>query len=215
MEQQRQAVDDQSGQAFARLWWLGALPLIFFAARAVEYVWIARTPEQILWCCHISNLLLGLGILFHHRRSVRIAALWILVGLPPWALDMVVTGLITPVSLLSHLGGAAIALVALRRVGVTGRDWLPALLYFLVLQQLTRQLTVPGPLTNVNVAHFAYGPWKDLITTYWLYIIVNSTLAALLLLILERLLRTIFPERPPRLAADRLAADRLTADRQH
>ena len=142
MEQQRQAVDDQSGQAFARLRWLGALPLIFFAARVVEYVWIARTPEQILWCCHISNLLLGLGLLFHHRRSVRIAALWILVGLPPWALDMVLTGLITPVSLLSHLGGAVIALVALRRVGVSGRDWLPALVYFLLLQQLTRLLTV-------------------------------------------------------------------------
>ena len=173
--------------------WIGLLPLIFFGLRLVEYVWIARTPEQILWCCHISNLLLGIGILARHPRSIRISALWILVGLPPWALDMLLTGLITPVSLRSHLGGAIIAIVALNRVRVTGHDWFPALLYFIVLQQLSRILTVPGPLTNVNVAHFAYGPWKDLITNYWLYIIVNSILAAMLLALLERSLRRIFP----------------------
>lgn len=172
---------------------LGLLPLIFFAARLIEYVWIARTPEQILWCCHISNLILGVGLLSLHPRSIRIASLWIIVGVPPWALDMVMTGLITPVSILSHLGGALVALVALRRFRVTGFDWAPALLYFLVLQQLTRLLTDPGPLTNVNVAHFAYGPWKDLIGNYWLYILVNSSLAALVLVILESALRQLFP----------------------
>jgi hypothetical protein len=173
--------------------WVGMLPVIFFAARFVEYVWIAQTPEQILWCCHVSNLTLGIGILAQHPRSIRISSLWILVGLPPWALDMVLSGLITPVSILSHLGGAVVALVALQRVRVSGSDWWPALFYFLVLQQLSRILTVPGPLTNVNVAHFAYGPWKDLITIYWLYILVNSILAALLLLTLERILRRVFP----------------------
>lgn len=179
-----------------KLRWLGLLPLAFFIARFIEYVWVAKTPEQVLWCCHLSNLLLAGGLFFQRPRLIRIAALWLLLGFPPWALDMFLTGLVTPVSVLSHLGGALIALAALHRTGVTGRDWPPALLAFVTIQQLTRLLTVPGPLTNVNVAHFAYGPWRELITSYWLYLVVNSILAGIALWLIERMLRAIFPVRP-------------------
>lgn len=173
--------------------WLGFLPLAFFGARVVEYVWIAGTPEQILWCCHLSNLLLAGGLFLERPRLVRIAALWLLIGLPPWVLDMLLTRLITPVSLLSHLGGTLVALLALQRVRVTGRDWFPGLLCFLITQQVTRLLTPAGPLTNVNVAHFAYGPWQSLFSSYWLYILINTILAAGGLWLLERLLAAVFP----------------------
>ncbi|MEY4168778.1 MAG: hypothetical protein RIR52_2602 [Acidobacteriota bacterium] len=173
--------------------WLGSLPILFFAIRVIEYVWIAGTPEQILWCCHVSNLLLGIGMIRRHPRTIRVASLWLLVGLPPWLFDMVISGLVTPVSVLSHLGGALVALLALHRFRPTGRDWLPALLFFVTLQQVTRLLTVPSPLTNVNVAHFAYGPFRDTVPYYWLYIVVNSLLAGIILLVVERLVCLLFP----------------------
>lgn len=173
--------------------WLGVLPFLFFLARVVEYVWIARTPEQILWCCHLSNLLLAIGMVFWRPQLIRVAALWLLMGVPPWILDMAVSRLITPVSIISHLGGSLVALYAMSQIRAQKGSWIHALAYFLALQQVTRLLTVPGPYTNVNVAHFAYGPWKDVVSQYWLYILINSVLAAAALWLIELFLRLVFP----------------------
>jgi hypothetical protein len=173
--------------------WTGLLPLAFFAARVAEYAVIAKTPEQILWCCHISNLLLAIGISAGSAYLIRVSIFWLILGLPPWILDMVMTKLITPVSIFSHLGGFLMALVAIRRVGAKRGSWISSLIYFLILQQVTRLLTEPGPYTNVNVAHFAYGPWQGLFESYWKYWIVNSALAALLLYLIEVALLRLFP----------------------
>lgn len=174
---------------------LSILPTILFAARMVEYLWVAKTPEQLLWCCHISNLLLALGMIFGSVRLIRVASLWLMIGVPPWILDMVVTRLVTPVSIFSHLGATLIATCILWRLGMVGGTWRFALIYFLILQQVTRLLTAPGPYTNVNVAHFAYGPWRELIPNYWLYILINSVLTAIYLIIVEWILCWLFPPR--------------------
>jgi hypothetical protein len=168
---------------------LALLPFLFFLARVIEYVWFAGTPEQILWCCHLSNLGLALGLVLWRPLWIRLTSLWLIIGLPPWLIDMVMTGLVTPVSILSHFGGGLVALFMLRHVGLPAGTWRPALLYFLLVQQLTRLLTEPGPYTNVNVAHFAYGPWKDLFQPYWVYLLANTLLVALSLWSLERGLR--------------------------
>lgn len=173
--------------------WTGLLPLAFFAARVAEYAVIAKTPEQILWCCHISNLLLAIGIFASSAFLIRISVFWLILGLPPWILDMVVTKLITPVSIFSHLGGFVMAMIAIRQVGAKPGSWIVSLIYFLILQQVTRLLTAPGPYTNVNVAHFAYGPWQGLFASYWKYWVVNTALAALLLYLIEVGLLWLFP----------------------
>ena len=178
------------GNRFRRL---GILPLVFFLARVIEYAVVAKTPEQILWCCHISNLLLAIGMFLANPFLIRVAVFWLILGLPPWAMDMVMTGLVTPVSLLSHGGGFVLAILAIRHVGAKPRSWLPSLLYFLILQQVTRLVTAPTPYTNVNVAHFAYGPWKDLFAKYWTYWAVNTALTTLGLIVIERALLRWFP----------------------
>lgn len=177
-----------------RFRWMGVLPLAFFAARVAEYAIVAKTPEQILWCCHISNLLLAIGMFAGSAYLIRISVFWLILGLPPWILDMVVTKLITPVSILSHLGGFVMALIAIRQVGAKRGSWMASLFYFLALQQVTRLLTLPGPYTNVNVAHFAYGPWQGLFASYWKYWTVNTALAALLLFLIEAGLLRLFPQ---------------------
>jgi hypothetical protein len=174
---------------------LGILPLLFFLARVVEYGFVAKTPEQILWCCHISNLLLAIGMFMANPALIRISVFWLILGLPPWALDMVLTRLVTPVSIVSHLGGFVLAIVAIRRVGAKPGSWFPSLVFFLILQQISRLVTQPTPYTNVNVAHFAYGPWKDSFATYWQYWAANTALAMLMLAIIERVLLWLFPRR--------------------
>lgn len=172
---------------------LGVLPLLFFLARVVEYVVVAGTPEQILWSCHISNLLLAIGLFWVKPWLIRVAVFWLILGVPPWVIDMMVSRLVTPISIFSHLGGGVMAIVAIKQVRARGGSWLPSLIYFLVLQQLTRLVTVPGPYTNVNVAHFAYGPWQGLFDNYWKYWVVNTALAAITLWAIDWALTKIFP----------------------
>jgi hypothetical protein len=174
---------------------LGLLPLLFFLARVFEYVYKAKTPEQILWSCHISNLMLALGIFLNLPWLIRIAAFWQILGLPPWIIDMVASKLVTPVSVFSHLGGCIVAILALWVVRAKRGSWLPSLAYFVILQQITRFLTVPGPYTNVNVAHFAYGGMKDLFGSYWTYWLANTAVAAVVLWAMDWALAKLFPPR--------------------
>ena len=174
---------------------LGILPLAFFLSRVIEYVRVG-TPEHILWGCHISNLLLAIGILLAHPTIIRIASYWLILGVLPWIADMVASGLITPVSIFSHLGGFVMALVALHRVRVKMWSWVWALIYFLVLQQISRLVTPPENIyMNVNVAHFAYGPFKDWFSSYWKYLVVNTFLTGVVLWVIELVVIKVFPSK--------------------
>ena len=172
---------------------LGFLPLCFFIARAIEYAAIAKTPEQMLWSCHVSNLMLAVGLFLGNPLLIRIAVFWQILGLPPWIMDAVVSGMIKWVSIFSHLGGSVVAIIAIRQVGAKRWSWIPALIYFVVLQQITRLVTDPGPYTNVNVAHFGYGPMKDWFTVYWKYWAVNTSIVALTLIMIEFVFLWLFP----------------------
>ncbi|MCG3163237.1 MAG: hypothetical protein JMDDDDMK_04622 [Acidobacteria bacterium] len=172
---------------------LGVLPLLFFVARAIEYAVIAKTPEQILWSCHVSNLLLAFGMFLANPFLIRVAVFWLILGVPPWIIDMVSSHLITPVSIFSHLGGFIVAIVAIRQVGAKLWSWIPSLIYFVILQQITRLVTAPTDYTNVNVAHFAYNHWV-LFSSYWKYWVVNTALAAATLFIIELVLLWLFPD---------------------
>jgi len=175
-----------------RFRFLGVLPLLFFLARVIHYTYIAKTPEQILWSCHISNLMMAIGLFCAWPWLIRIAVFWQILGLPPWVLDMIANKDITLISIFTHLGGFVVAIIAIRQVGAKRGSWIPSLIYFLILQQITRWLTVPGPYTNVNVAHFAYGQWV-LFSSYWKYWVVNTALAAVTLLVIEFVLLKLFP----------------------
>jgi hypothetical protein len=172
---------------------LGLLPLCFFIVRGIEYIIVAKTPEQMLWSCHISNLLLAVGLFMGSPFLIRVAALWLILGVPPWFIDMVWSKQITPVRVFSHLGGFIVAILAIRWVGAKRWSWIPSLVYFVILQQITRLLTDPTPYTNVNVAHFAYGPMKDWFASYWTYLVANTSAVALLLIIVEFVLLRLFP----------------------
>lgn len=169
---------------------LGLLPLIFFLSRFIHYFRVG-TPSHIQWSCHISNLVLAIGMFFANPLLIRVATFWLILGLFPWIGDMIFTGIVTPVSVFSHLGGFLLSLVAIREVRAKNRSWVPALLFFLVLQQISR-LTTPADL-NVNIAHHAYGPWKDLFDSYWKYWLAGTALTVMTLWLTEVVLLRLFP----------------------
>jgi hypothetical protein len=143
--------------------------------------------------------MLAAGLFMGNPFLIRIAVFWQLLGLPPWMIaNTVEQSWLKPetlVSAFSHVGGAIVALMAIRHVGAKRWSWIPSLIYFVILQQITRLLTDPGPYTNVNVAHFAYGPMKDWFVSYWTYLAANTLAVALLLIILELILLRAFPTR--------------------
>jgi hypothetical protein len=139
--------------------------------------------------------MLALGIFLNLPWLIRIAAFWQILGLPPWIIDMVVSKLVTPVSVFSHLGGVIVAFFALWVVKAKRGSWLPSLIYFVILQQITRFLTVPGPYTNVNLAHFAYGGMKDWFGNYWTYWLANTGVTAVVLWAMDWVLAKLFSPR--------------------
>lgn len=180
-------------QALGRRWRLsGFIPLGFFLLRLVDYVnW--GTPAHIWWNCHIANLSLGLGLLSGNVTVMRLAALWLLLGVPPWALDMWEMRIVWPVSLLTHLGGAALALLVVAKVRMTRGIWPWALLWFVGLQGLSRWFTPPDK--NVNVAHAIYPTAQPWFSRYWMFEGALLIAIAWLLWLLELALARLFPVR--------------------
>jgi hypothetical protein len=168
---------------------LGGLPLLLFAAYLAAAVH-RGTAADSLWMCHLANVLLSVGIVARWPRLVAIALVWIILGIPLWALDAWRSGGTTLVSLGSHIGGLAVGLYAASRLRLSSNPWIPALLLFAAIQQLCRWLT-PEAL-NVNLAHAEYTGWKGALGGYWAYWLLTTLAAAGALWGIGRLLTMCF-----------------------
>ena len=171
---------------------IGLLPLTFFIARLVEYVQVG-TPSQVLWMCHLANLLLAIGLFTANPAIIRVSALLIVFGIPPWAVDMFIIKIITPVSIASHLGGTILSLLILEKVRMKPRIWIAGIILFLLVQQICRIFT-PFDL-DVNNAHKVYSIWKDMISNYWLYWVPSVFVVTTAMWVIEKVLLLVFPEK--------------------
>jgi len=132
---------------------LGLLPVIFFAAHFLHYL-KAGGLGDMLWICHVSSLLLAAGLLLNRPLFIRVATLWMIIGLIIWALYLFAGGQWILTSLFVHVGGVIVGLIALYRVRADGRAWRYAMIWFLLVQQVARMFAPPE--LNVNVAHRVY-----------------------------------------------------------
>src|ERR1044072_8014706 len=91
---------------------LGVLPLIFFLPQGVHY-WRNKQFGNLLWMCNIGNLLLAMGLFLEKPVVVRLAAIWTIPGLAIWILYVVLAWGVFLSSTLAHVGGVAVAVIAL------------------------------------------------------------------------------------------------------
>lgn len=164
---------------------MGLVPLGLFAAYAAVAA-ERRTPAEALWMCHVANLLMAIGVFARSPRLIGVAFLWIVVGIPLWALDVWQSDDTPIVSFVSHLGGLAFGMYAVSRVPLSSNPWLVALAAFIVLQQACRWWT-PEAL-NVNVAHAEYPGWQGVFGGYWGYWLATTGAAAACLWMVGHLL---------------------------
>ena len=169
---------------------LGILPLAFFAAYGVM-AWSEKRADEIFWMCHVANVLLGCALLLDRPKLVRIATLWIVLGIPLWLIDAWVIRDIEAVSVVSHYGGLAVGLYALARIRMSENPWLAGVCLYVVVQQACRLLT--DPALNVNLAHQVYAGSRGWFGRYEVYWLMTTVLAAVFLWAIGRLLAVTFP----------------------
>jgi hypothetical protein len=169
---------------------IGALPIIIFIARLIQYIQVGA-PDWVVASCHVSNLMLGVGMIFGALLLIRVAVIWLIIGLPMWVIDAVATRELWLSSIYSHVGGFLIGLYAIGKARATGKSWLPALIWFVFLQSVTRHTTAPE--LNVNVAHFPYELVRGWFPSYWAFWPVCLAIVTAMVWIVEHMLLTLYP----------------------
>ncbi|MGH9800269.1 MAG: hypothetical protein ACRD82_07880 [Blastocatellia bacterium] len=111
--------------------------------------------------------------------------------MPMWLIDAWVFQVVWVASVVSHLGGFLLAIYAIRKVRATGNSWLPALIWFLFWQLVTRYTTAPE--LNVNIAHAPYESCKSWFSSYWQFWPVGAAVSGLMVWIVETVLVKIYP----------------------
>lgn len=180
---------DNTSPAF-RLRLLGLLPLLFFFAQAAHY-WQINELGHMLWMCNIGNLLLAVGLFFNQPLLIRVAVIWLIPGLFVWFFYVALAWGLILSSMLAHVGGILVGIIAIKKVRMDRRAWLYALGWYLLIQSLSYLLTPPE--MNVNVSHSVAPGWEQTFKAYWKFWLALTLLTALLLWLLGRLLNRFWP----------------------
>lgn len=169
---------------------LGIFPLIFFVLQGIHY-WNIQQLGHMLWMCNIGNLVLAGGLLLNRPTLTRVAILWTIPGLVIWIIFVVLPWGLFFTSILAHVGGTLVAMMALKRLGMDRKTWLYAFLWFLIMQALSRVATAPE--LNVNLAHRMQEQFAGTFRHYWLFLITLDLLTGLILWVLGLVLTNVRP----------------------
>ncbi|MEN3326379.1 MAG: hypothetical protein V7638_1186 [Acidobacteriota bacterium] len=169
---------------------LGVLPLVFFIAQFVHY-WRINELGHLLWMCNVGNLLLAMGLFLEKPLVIRLAAIWMIPGLLIWILYVVLAWGVFFTSTLAHVGGLAVAMIALSPVRMDRSAWRWAFGWYLVVQMASRFVT-PSAL-NVNLAHAVQPGWERTFASYWMFWLVLTLVTAVVLWLSGLFLWSIWP----------------------
>ncbi len=128
---------------------LGALALVCYAIHA-GYNLLHHRPEDLLWACHIGAAIVGVGLLVGSAQANGVGVLFLVLGTPLWIWYLAEGGEFMPTSCFTHLGGLAIGLYGVCKLGIPRTAWWQATATLVGLIALCRLITPRE--ANVNVA---------------------------------------------------------------
>jgi len=169
---------------------LGILPLLFFLGQGVHY-WRIDQLGHMLWMCNVGNLVLALGLFLEKPLLVRVAAIWTIPGLIIWFFYVVLAWGVFFTSTLAHVGGIAVAAVALKTYRMDRNSWRYAFGWSLLVQLLSRFVTAPE--LNVNLAHSVQPGFERTFPSYWMFWLALTTASAVCVWLSGVLWRALWP----------------------
>ena len=168
----------------------GVLPLLFFLAQSVHY-WKINQLGHLMWMCNIGNLVLAMGLFLEKPIVVRLTAIWTIPGLFIWIVWAVMSWAPFLSSILAHVGGLVVAMIALSQYKMDRTSWRWAFGWYLVVQLASRFLTAPD--LNVNLAHAVQPGWESAFHSYWSFWLVLTIVTLATLWLCGLLLWRIWP----------------------
>jgi len=144
----------------ARTRWLGLLGVLLYAGHAGRRALLGH-PEHLLWMCHVGALLVATGLLAHAATVNAIGTHWLVVGLPLWLADLARGAEFFPTSILTHVGGLLLGLIALRALGMPRGAWWTSAVALVALAAVGRALTPADDDVNLAFTVLPAGaaPW--------------------------------------------------------
>jgi hypothetical protein len=154
---------------------LGLLALAGYAAHAGVH--LARgEPQDLLWACHLGAAIVGVGLLAGSAAVNGVGTLLLCMGTPLWLMELAAGEEFLPTSCLTHVGGLAVGLWGVWRLGMPGGCWWRASATLVGLIALCRLVTPSH--ANVNVAFRIQPGWERYYSSHLVYLAVNIGLAA-------------------------------------
>lgn len=144
-------------------------------------------PEEVLWMCHLGAALVGAGLLSSYATTNGIGTLFLCAGTPLWVMYLAGGGEFYPTSCFPHLGGLAIGLYGVFRLGLPSGTWWKAVAALVTLILVCRLVTPAH--ANVNVAFAIYPGWEKVFPSHPIYLAVMMAQSAGYFFICEYSLR--------------------------
>jgi hypothetical protein len=148
----------------------------FYAAHAAHEL-AAGWPESLLWACHLASLAVGVGLLLRRPAWIAIGLMWLVLGLPLWAIELAAHGGFEPTAALTHVGGLVLGLLGLRLLGLPGQCWWKAAATLAVLYFVSRWTTPED--ANINLAFAVWPGWEPYFPSYGAYLVAMALLCVL------------------------------------
>ena len=150
--------------------WIGIFPLIFFSVKSFE-CYDRNALFDLLWFCNITNLLLGVSILFQIKLLIWLFTICIYSGIAPWIFGLFIGVDFEYSSLFTHFISPILGTYVLIRSKAKFKIWYYGILYLIILQILSRFFTPYKE--NVNIAFFVYPELLPVFLNYPLYWLSN------------------------------------------
>lgn len=164
---------------------LYAVPLLATLLWHIGHTVLVLGPQYLFFVCYSANLLLCLGIFRRSALLVGTGFGWLLIALPFWFYDAILTSNWTPSCTLFHLVGVAVGGIVIRSYRLPRQTWVFAMAVGLVLQGLARLCT--DPALNINSAFRIYAGWEWLYPNYPIFFLALLGGFSLYFLIFTRL----------------------------
>ncbi len=129
-------------------------------------------PDYLFSMCYLANALLAIGIIIASPPLIGVGFGWALIGLPLWTVDAWLSESVSPSSVVLHLAGVGVGILAVRHIELPRRLVLLAIPTGLLSYVLARAFT--QPCHNINAAFRVQAGWEAVFADRCLYFLVQA-----------------------------------------